>query len=94
MLAGLLRGLRDHRRARVFTLRRKVLDAGLSADAVPRLIDGLHTLPADDGCLLATSLKREWEHGLDGLRSWNWGRHAARQSVNDHQSKLAAACDP
>jgi hypothetical protein len=65
----------------------------LGADAVPRLLDALPQLPAQDRCLAATALLQRWggDTGSD-WRTWNWSRSRARRLVREQAETLRAAC--
>ncbi len=69
---------------------------GLSADAVPALIDALPLMPDTERCLAAAYLLERYSppDRADWL-TWNWSRSQAWQAVAAHRSYLQAiACGP
>jgi hypothetical protein len=71
----------------------------LSADAVKPLVDSLPRLPRDKQPAIAYRLLRFWSPAPTDARSWNLGRIAAWNSVQQHsvslrQDALGVASDP
>ncbi len=61
--------------------------AGLSADAVPVLIDALPRMAPEERTLLSARLAERWaKPGQPGWRDWNWSRMRAYQAVTDHET--------
>lgn len=63
--------------------------AGLSADAVPALVEALPAMPEQDRSHVACRLldmKPRWERA--DWRSWNWSRAEARRLVSEHEATL------
>ena len=67
--------------------------AGLSADAVPALIDALPVMTLEDRCATAQSILNRWSPPADfDWRTWNWSRIQAWWAVNNNYAALKAAC--
>ena len=58
--------------------------AGLSADAVGPLVDGVGSLPAEQRGVVSYELLHTWTAAPSDWRSWNAGRVAAWNSVQQH----------
>jgi hypothetical protein len=64
----------------------------LSADATPTILGSIDALEDDDACEVAGTLLARWGAPDRDLRSWNWGRASAADSVDAHEPEILAAC--
>ena len=63
--------------------------AGLSADAVPALIDALPSMSQADRCFVAAILLERWSPPGDvDWRTWNWSRVEAWRAVDSNSGRL------
>ena len=66
---------------------------GLSADAVPTLIQTLPQLGAHDRCLISQQILKKWSSPANvDWRTWNWSRFYAWQWVRTNSAYLTGAC--
>jgi hypothetical protein len=69
--------------------------AALSADAVPETLRSLPRIPEAGRADLARRIVERWSTPpAPDLRSWNWARETARQSVAANEESLRAAAGP
>jgi hypothetical protein len=66
--------------------------ASLSADAVPRLINSLDSMPAGERCRVSRLLLGTWSARRAEVRSWNYARSKATRLVAERRATLEAAC--
>ncbi len=67
---------------------------GLSADAVPTLIDELGRLEAPDRCIVSTAILATYDEGASDVRGWTYGRAEARRATENQTEELLKACSP
>ena len=68
--------------------------AGLSADAVPALLDALPNVPAEQRCQAATLILQRWSTPSTDWRTWNWSRAQAEQLVSAQHDYLEEIACP
>jgi hypothetical protein len=69
--------------------------SSLSGDAVPGVLRALPRLNADERCMAAKSLLKQWAPSVEtDWRAWSWGSWRARSAVARREPELRAACTP